>query len=528
MLKPLSAGKIGHLVGAMRELFDAAALERGWHYYHRGHVLNLFPAGNDVYATVRGGNVYRVRLDLENAERSECSCPIDGYCKHMAAVCFQVYASHGRPELLLAELIHRAESRSKRLEALKTRVKKNAEAAPVPEPGSAPLQWHQYFDRQFYGYSVTHPHAVEDFYAIAQEKLHRLCEGWADHDQALFRAHVLLFVLRKLDQFHTHNATTYFSYYLETGCRKVAALAMEQLEQTLAEMDARGLRLMKPSDLDETAEIVGRLAFRDNGRGTDGIDIFRLVWSGLLNDPERIRRESARLREQLAAEDAATYRGHMLRLALAHFDVLAQRDDPLLSLSEQPPLNDIALYLWYLREFRRAGQWDRLGVWLRRLVPLLRQAKEEHFRTVCGYWVEMAGRQSSDEEWVRAMESLLPRSFRDYSDHLMKTGRYRQWVDLQLAHRMMPAHLRSDELAQVEAHDPELLLPLYHQSAERYILEKNRNSYKAAVRLLRRLKSLYGKLGQEERWNEFIHRFVGKYGRLRALQEELRKGKLMP
>ncbi|MNH35848.1 hypothetical protein D3C79_965770 [compost metagenome] len=72
------------------------------------------------------------------------------------------------------------------------------------------------------------------------------------------------------------------------------------------------------------------------------------------------------------------------------------------------------------------------------------------------------------------------------------------------------------------------MLPFYHQAVERFVLEKNRHSYKAAVKLMKRLAKLYKKLKREERWEEFLEVFTSRNSRLRALQEELRKGKLIP
>jgi uncharacterized Zn finger protein len=83
-------------------------------------------------------------------------------------------------------------------------------------------------------------------------------------------------------------------------------------------------------------------------------------------------------------------------------------------------------------------------------------------------------------------------------------------------------------MKQVEAAEPALLLPIYHQAVEKSIQEKNRTSYTNAVRYLKRLQALYQKLGQPERWSLYMQRLVHKYARLRAFQEELKKGKWAP
>lgn len=81
------------------------------------------------------------------------------------------------------------------------------------------------------------------------------------------------------------------------------------------------------------------------------------------------------------------------------------------------------------------------------------------------------------------------------------------------------------ELKAIEEHDSALLLPLYHQAAERAVLEKNRASYKTAVRLLKKLHGIYKQLGQDDRWEHYVYRLADKFSRLRAFQEELKKGK---
>jgi hypothetical protein len=121
------------------------------------------------------------------------------------------------------------------------------------------------------------------------------------------------------------------------------------------------------------------------------------------------------------------------------------------------------------------------------------------------------------------MESLLPRSYYYYTAYLLQTERFRQWVDLQLSNRISPLNLYAAELKAVEKYDPALLLPLYHQAVERAVLEKNRTSYKTAVKLLKKLQAYYKKLGREAEWERYVHRLAMKFARLRAFQEELKR-----
>ncbi|MNI87313.1 hypothetical protein D3C73_1445020 [compost metagenome] len=58
-------------------------------------------------------------------------------------------------------------------------------------------------------------------------------------------------------------------------------------------------------------------------------------------------------------------------------------------------------------------------------------------------------------------------------------------------------------------------------------MQKNRDAYKQAVRRLKKLASIYKKLRELDRWNTYVEHLTTRYSRLRAFQEELRRGKLI-
>jgi hypothetical protein len=174
-----------------------------------------------------------------------------------------------------------------------------------------------------------------------------------------------------------------------------------------------------------------------------------------------------------------------------------------------------------LQEAHQAGDAEALLRWLRWLRPAMATASHDDFRTLCQYWSDVVGHLESDAEWVEVMESLLPRSYYQYTAYLLHTQRYRHWVDLQLSNRISPLNLYAAELKDVEKNDMALLLPLYTQAIERSVLEKNRTSYKTAIKLLKKLHGYYKKLGREDEWERYIHRLAAKFARLRAFQEEL-------
>lgn len=79
-------------------------IDRGYEYYEEGHVEDVEIHDKKVFAFVTGnaGN-YEVIIDLEDFAESSCECPYENYCKHMAAV---VYDIQGAGESTVKEKVN--------------------------------------------------------------------------------------------------------------------------------------------------------------------------------------------------------------------------------------------------------------------------------------------------------------------------------------------------------------------------------------------------------------------------------------
>ena len=84
------------LVGMGQYIQDHIA-DRGFAYYEQGLVKNVHIKEPWIQATVPGnyGN-YKVRIHLTDFSKSQCNCPYQGYCKHLAAVVYYVTSSTGQ------------------------------------------------------------------------------------------------------------------------------------------------------------------------------------------------------------------------------------------------------------------------------------------------------------------------------------------------------------------------------------------------------------------------------------------------
>ncbi|PHD64233.1 hypothetical protein COF61_16310 [Bacillus toyonensis] len=66
-------------------------IDKGYEYYEDGHVEDVEIQDKKVIAFVTGnaGN-YEVIIDLNDFTESSCECSYENYCKHMAAVIYDI------------------------------------------------------------------------------------------------------------------------------------------------------------------------------------------------------------------------------------------------------------------------------------------------------------------------------------------------------------------------------------------------------------------------------------------------------
>ncbi|WP_282938285.1 SWIM zinc finger family protein [Paenibacillus sp. RC67] len=533
MLKlQLPKNRMNFLIERMQHDFDLTVLEQGWEYFHKRRVSEVeLVHGVEIRALVRGNHAYEVILDLDRFEKSECSCPYDGYCKHMASVIFTLYAPFARPELLLQHLKQaiRVKNRQQQTRTVtSTKMEKKQERLEAPQADQLPDYWHRFFDQQFYGYSLSQQHSIEQFYSTAQDSLKPIAEAWEPSLRTLYELHVLLFVMRKIEQFYSDTKTSYMSHYIETGCKTVAKQCMDQLTKLLPELDIQSLVKRHVAALNETLTLLGEAALSGKDTPLDWLLGYRSIWWRLTEEPERIAKEKKRLKLLASKVGLQPRRRDAILVATAHFDVMEGKDEQARKQLEELTKREARDYFLYLHHCYENQQWERMLSWLRWLLPSMQRAQQEELRTFCTYWMEAVSRQPDDGEWVDVMIALLPRTYYFYTAYLLKAHRFKAWVDLQIANRVSPLNLYALDLKTVESHDPSLLLPLYHQAVERSIAEKNRNAYSMAVKMLKKLHAYYKKLDKPNTWEEYIYRLATRYSRLRAFQEELRKGKWIP
>jgi len=525
-LVKIPMNRIEKLIKTMESAIEPVALARGWNQYHRGQVSELILAGGllltgEIRETAA---VWEVTLHLEQVEDSSCSCPAGkGWCKHKAAILFKAYSAHSRPELLYISM-QKAVGVKQR--ALAKAGRPARPTATAPQPKEMPADWHQLFERRFSGYILSYQQTVDSFLRAAVDSLMPFAKDWEAPLAGLYQMHVLLFVLRRIERFRRDNQSSYVTYYSEPAARQTAFQCRERLRSIAAATDAAALRERWPAHYRQTKDMVRELLLAPAAEANDPLDTYRLFWEIFFARTESSRAEETWLRSLPSAEYTERQQDVVL-LALAHFAFLAGDDAKAIKALERLHLRQPADFEEMLARLSRMGAWQRMMTWMRWLLPVLPRAQPDEFHRLCVYWTEAARETGAHEEWITSIRALLPRSYPYYTDYLMKNARYREWVDLQLTRRVPVVSLTAPEFKTIRDADPALILPIYHQSIERLIALKNRNSYGEAVRYLKKLRACYHDLGQTLRWTAYMERLADKYARLRALQEEFEKGKLL-
>lgn len=291
-----------------------------------------------------------------------------------------------------------------------------------------------------------------------------------------------------------------------------------------------GIKTGQMERLLETAAYIRETALTDEFAPPSYLDIYVELWVSLLSlgtDGQRL------FKDELAHLSKKARKGNELFPIVArawmHFWLEEDREAWLLLESAERHRLKPAQVLRFLQFLEDTGNWNRLEAWLSHCATERVGHSPGSLDEYGRYWKAVVERLPEAEAAMwSAITSLLPSSRSLYEDNLMRFGHFRQWIDYQLSLGSDPLEFRAKDLQPIEKAAPEVLLPFYHQGAEKYVTLKNRDGYKRAIKLLKRLAKLYKKLKREERWEAYIEAFAGRHSRLRALQEELRKGGLIP
>lgn len=524
--------------------FNDLTIKRGFQYFKQDRILQLTMLNpKQMEAVIEGRSTYHAKIDLDNLGNSECSCPVGHACKHIMAALLKFADNQGRSVHHLVnakspQMLPRAARISSHPSTYSNGSGTNVtlksehlkEKAQLLSEMSV-MEWHEWIEQCTADFK---PGRQSDYARHVLSEVSSLKPSLSSVLELLFGLHVRLFILKALSK-QTPEGPNSFGYYTGHFAQFAAADAKDMVEdyfQLPLPASAEPERVWQL--LEQTSYWLRHAALTESPKASYFGDAYELLWicwiSPMAPGKEVYQNEIRQL--ELAEEElgASLFKYPWLMTQSRLYFLLSDDTQSwsfLMRAADQPGYNP-ADVLRFLQQLQGAEDWTRLTRWLVEVSPLV-TLNWKLGKAYGSYWDEAIQHlPETEQEMWDTLQKLLPYSGGIYEEKLYGYGKWKLWIDYQLSQGREPLDIRATELKPLEKEAPETLLPFYHQAVERYVMQKNRASYKAAVKLLKRLAKLYKKLKLEPRWEQFLDTFPSRHSRLRALQEELRKGKLIP
>ncbi|WNR46247.1 hypothetical protein [Paenibacillus roseipurpureus] len=516
------------LLEYVAETYNEVTLSRGFHFYKQQMVTSLkILDSRSIDAHVEEfGETCQVLIDFDSLKASICTCPVHKSCKHLAASLMELADRQGYP----ASQIMNAKMALKRVAAQATKASTLEQL-----PGMTVDGWHKFMEH--YTYLIKSSFDQGGYVQSLRgqfSQLHASKAALSPVDALYFELHEKLFILRKIVE---QNAQTGVTFYTAATIYNLS----DELEDWLKEAAPRAAYLQACLG-ERMAQTLAYIRAQQESEAPNKLTHFRVfttIWTYWICEVAQPQNTKDRalspdvlsfMEKELAAYEAMKAADLSLSLCASRaFLKLYQQQtesawdvlDAHSSFKDAPTVLFVP-FLSYLENSRE------LIVWLQRLLPFYARKRQLEVEIYFGYWKKAVAQfpEMEAEMWL-ALGELLPSSYRLIESLLYEQRKWKAWIEMQIVQGYDPFAHRVSVLQPIEKESPELLLPYYHQAVEHYIRLKNRHDYKSAVRLLKRLEKVYKKMKQPERWEAFFTRFVSRYSRLRALQEELKKGKLL-
>ncbi|PFM63884.1 hypothetical protein COJ48_13020 [Bacillus cereus] len=510
-----------------QQVADQEHVATARHLYRSGVVYNVDFDGYTLSGTVDAeGSVYSVHIPIRNVAESYCDCFAPTQCEHMLAVLLSAASSFGQ----VGDVLTLFKNNTKpSLPPIRT-ARQVLQSSAFEETDYK--SWQSYFENEYESFKKEQKRLTykqmyflmslfTDFYTKLERKAPRII---AIHE--LFKLHAALYCFQKLlEEIQEFEVNKLYSYHQPVN---VVRLFVDKVESIVRDLKTEAIPAESELILQETARLVHEVFFSTDSYTQERFFIYRHIWGELLRTEEQLLEEEKRIDAKINPLSKTLASSHLL--FLNNEDLLA------MELLEKQPASVVSLYFYWLEELLSAMQWDRAKNWLSFTYKQVKQTIHEQENTVfiqdiVRLFVMMyetyATHTNEQAGLEMILQELLPYSFANYEQYVLAKKQYRTWAELHLLYGFEAIELLKEPLKDIEKEAPEAALPLYHLAATEAIEERNRKSYRRAVRYLKKLRMLYKRLKRTDEWDAFIIHIANLHSRLRALQEELRRGKLI-
>ncbi|WP_059171889.1 SWIM zinc finger family protein [Bacillus sp. FJAT-27445] len=514
---------------------DARLIQKGMLLYRQGLVSQLRIDEDIITAAVQDVVPVRVRLEQLFIEMSECSCPARGLCRHQIAVFFAAYGREGSVAEWIEDWRYPVREKKEAVRMGMQRARAIMKATGVVDRDYQ--LWVESFSESFTSImrSKKHlnPYVVGELFGVYWRRVRAGSpsgEEWA----LLYELAGIVFSFRELailSREFGHPEDTAERYYghlfaeMETDAGRIAR-----------KLASRAWPLSFDPFLEKLKDDARDLLTSVSLVPYERIFLYLGLWSTLFKKRDSLEAEAVKLAEAGNTLLEGVNR-HPLQIASAHIQFLQKEDSKALGFLAGLTEQQMAPYLLnWIDELSFHKEWNRSGPY----IELLSQNLKSTLSFISGYqgrsqfvkkvldsaipYVEGTGRNDVLE---RLLQQSLPYSYYEYGGLLFERGDFSKWADLQVFMGYQYADLPTARLKVLEKENPDAVISMLHQAAAKQIATKNRPGYRNAVRLLKKLRTLYKKQKRLDEWETFFEELLERTRRLRAFHEECQRSKLI-
>ncbi|MFO6497766.1 MULTISPECIES: SWIM zinc finger family protein [Bacillus] len=488
--------------------------------YRQDSVYRVKPLnGHTVSAYVQDVVPVKVEIDLSDIKKSTCTCPAQNICRHVLAVYLYIYAQYER--LGTFTEFWKEEKRRERQDMLVGQMHHKS--------GKDSLHsWISFFKSEFRRW--------EEYTPKNQQTMQYLYYGYFSSLKKRTPAEA---ELKKMYQIHAALATWLAMHTLiEKGridpekdfysLNPYIEQLMDTIYSAIDELKTYALSFSLDPFLEKTPAVLRELLLKRDIFQYERLRIFGEVWSALLSRPKWLKEELNILSGLKASPE--------VQFGRLHLEFLLKNDDAIFEKSAAFSPEILPFTFQWLGIMTAKKDWKRLKKWYEQLENLvegfcrldkpyreIRDVLSEFFLFLGDY-----SHHTKDEHvFERYCRKCLPYTFTEYSQFLYGKQRFMEWMEIHSLVGFSISEIGQNALKDIAAAAPEALIPSYHREIVELIEQKNRSAYKDAVKYLKKLRTFYKKLKKQAVWDRFMVQLSSRYKRLRAFQEELKKGKLI-
>ncbi|KIL49794.1 SWIM zinc finger family protein [Jeotgalibacillus soli] len=488
---------------------DERLIQKGLFLYRQGTVTDTAydPALHMVKAKVRDVYQVNVRISLDPEKTSSCSCPEEEWCRHRMAVFFKLYQQIAS----VGQWVNKWRNQ-------KT-VQLQSERSPAAwkklvQRAAEPLNMNQL---------LAQPFLLEHYVANMRSTIQKQApmeKEW----KPLYELHTSLLLFIELTE---RIASVDRNALKNDEVVHVLEGLLDKMEDAMSDLSVYA----RPFAFDPFLEAMRKEASQllDYESFPMALSVYSLLWFQLFTTKSWREKELDGLSSAGTEKENNFFARTALALLLMKNDLWKEQ----FRLSSPSIVPHAVRWMeWLLWDDRIEAAVTILKELPYKIPAFMDELSSDIEQRAFAHWLIRkleTGRirMQSPEASIAIHEVLLPFSARHLGSLLLESGRYQEWVELVHWIGFQPEELEIAGFKQLIEKKPEYAVPLLHQWIDQLIAEKQRDSYRKAVRYLKKLKKIYIQRNLSSKWEMYFQAVLEKNRRLRAFQEECKRGHLI-